>query len=144
MTEIWFISAAVLLFSELLLTGTFFLLPFAIGSFFAGVSSLISDNTNVQLSVFVIFIVIGVFVSLKIFGPERKRKNKLEFSDGVNKYIGKSFLTTKELDPYTSTSQHVFNDDWQVISFQQRISSETLVKVIKVDGTKLVVSPKEE
>ena len=35
MTEIWFIAAGVLVLAELLVT-TFFMLPFAIGAFFAG------------------------------------------------------------------------------------------------------------
>ena len=38
MTQIWFIAAAVLVLAELLVT-TFFMLPFAIGAFFAGIAS---------------------------------------------------------------------------------------------------------
>jgi membrane protein implicated in regulation of membrane protease activity len=143
MTQIWFIAAAVLLLAELLVT-TFFMLPFAIGSFFAGLVSLISDSQNIQLGTFVVFSIVGVYISIKIFGP---KKNKLSesknFNEGTNKYIGKSFVSTAELDPYTSISQHVFGDDWQVVSITQRIPSNTVVEVKNVSGTKLEVQTKE-
>ena len=69
MTQIWFIAAAVLLLAELLVP-TFFILPFAIGSFFAGVASLFTENQNIQLSTFVIFSLIGE----RIFSQKYKLK----------------------------------------------------------------------
>ena len=45
--------------------------------------------------------------------------------------------------PYTSISQHVFGDDWQVVSISQRIPSNTVVEVKNVSGTKLEVQTKE-
>ena len=75
MTQIWFIAAAVLLLAELLVT-TFFMLPFAIGSFFAGLVSLVSDSQNIQLGTFVIFSIVGVYISIKIFGPKKNKSSK--------------------------------------------------------------------
>ena len=144
MTQIWFIAAAVLVLAELLVT-TFFMLPFAIGAFFAGIASLITDSQDIQLGTFVIFSIIGVYVSVKIFGPRRGRKNISEnFSEGVNKYIGTTFVTTEELDIYDPTLQHVYGDDWQVLALNKRIPSGTEVKVINVNGTKLEVETIEE
>ena len=48
MTQIWFIAAGVLLLAELLVT-TFFMFPFAVGAFFAGLVSLITDSQDIQL-----------------------------------------------------------------------------------------------
>ena len=139
MTQIWFIAAAVLVLAELLVT-TFFMLPFAIGAFFAGIASLITDSQDIQLGTFVVFSIIGVYVSVKIFGPRRGRKNISEnFSEGVNKYIGTTFVTTEELDIYDPTLQHVYGDDWQVLALNKRIPSGTEVKVVNVNGTKLEV-----
>ena len=45
MTQIWFRAAAVLVLAELLVT-TFFMLPFAIGAFFAGIASLITEKNK--------------------------------------------------------------------------------------------------
>ena len=144
MTQIWFIAAAVLVLAELLVT-TFFMLPFAIGAFFAGIASLITDSQDIQLGTFVVFSIIGVYVSVKIFGPRRGRKNISEnFSEGVNKYIGTTFVTTEELDIYDPTLQHVYGDDWQVLALNKRIPSGTEVKVINVNGTKLEVETIEE
>ena len=144
MTQIWFIAATVLVLAELLVT-TFFMLPFAIGAFFAGVASLITDSQDIQLGTFVVFSIIGVYVSVKIFGPRRGRKNISEnFSEGVNKYIGTTFVTTEELDIYDPILQHVYGDDWQVLALNKRIPSGTEVKVVNVNGTKLEVETIEE
>ena len=144
MTQIWFIAAAVLLLAELLLT-TFFMLPFAIGAFSAGIVSLITDSQDIQLGTFVAFSIVGVYISVKIFGPRKGKKEESEnFSEGVNKYIGTTFVTTEELDKYDPTLQHVYGDDWQVVSLDKRIPAGTEVKVVNVDGTKLEVQTSEE
>jgi len=143
MTQIWFIAAAVLLLAELLVP-TFFILPFAIGSFFAGLASLFTDDQNIQLSTFVIFSLVGVYLSVKVFGPKNKeKKSNSGFTEGANKYIGMTFVTTKELDIHDSTMQHVYGDDWQVVSKDRRIPVGTEVKVVNVNGTKLEVQTKE-
>ena len=143
MTQIWFIAAAVLLLAELLVP-TFFILPFAIGSFFAGVSSLFTESQNIQLSTFVVFSLVGVYLSVKVFGPKNKEmKTITSFTEGANKYIGMTFVTTEELDMYEPTLQHVYGDDWQVVSLYQRIPPGSKVKVINVNGTKLEVQTKE-
>ena len=143
MTQIWFIAAAVLLLAELLVP-TFFILPFAIGSFFAGLASLFTDNQNIQLSTFIIFSLVGVYLSVKVFGARNKeKKSSSGFTEGANKYIGMTFVTTEELDVYDSTMQHVYGDDWQVVSKDRRIPTGTEVKVVNVNGTKLEVQTKE-
>ena len=143
MTQIWFIAAAVLLLAELLVP-TFFILPFAIGSFFAGIASLFTESQNIQLSTFVLFSLVGVYLSVKVFGPRNKdKKTTTSFSEGANKYIGMTFVTSDELDMYDPTLQHVYGDDWQVVSIERRIPAGSEVKVISVNGTKLEVQTKE-
>ena len=144
MTEIWFIAAGVLVLAELLVT-TFFMLPFAIGAFFAGIVSLITDSQDIQLGTFVVFSIVGVYISVKIFGPRKQKKEEpTNFSEGVNKYIGTTFVTTDEIDIYEPTLQHVYGDDWQVVSVDRRIVPGTEVKVVSVNGTKLEVQTSEE
>ena len=143
MTQIWFIAAAVLLLAELLVP-TFFILPFAIGSFFAGIASLFTESQNIQLSTFVLFSLVGVYLSVKVFGPRTKdKKTTTSFSEGANKYIGMTFVTSDELDMYDPTLQHVYGEDWQVVSIDRRIPAGSEVKVISVNGTKLEVQTKE-
>ena len=144
MTEIWFIAAGVLVLAELLVT-TFFMLPFAIGAFFAGIVSLITDSQDIQLGTFVVFSIVGVYISVKIFGPRKQKKEEpTNFSEGVNKYIGTTFVTTDEIDIYEPTLQHVYGDDWQVVSVDRRIVPGTEVKVVSVNGTKLEVQMSKE
>ena len=143
MTEIWFIAAGVLILAELLVT-TFFMLPFAIGAFFAGTVSLITDSQDIQLGTFVVFSIVGVYISVKIFGPRKQKKEETNFSEGVNKYIGTTFVTTDEIDIYEPTLQHVYGDDWQVVSVDRRIVPGTEVKVVSVNGTKLEVQTSKE
>ncbi len=54
-----------------------------------------------------------------------------------------TFVTTEELDIYDSTLQHVYGDDWQVVSIDRRIPSGAEVKVVNVNGTKLEVQTVE-
>ena len=144
MTEIWFIAAGVLVLAELLVT-TFFMLPFAIGAFFAGIVSLITDSQDIQLGTFVVFSIVGVYISVKIFGRRKQKKEEpTNFSEGVNKYIGTTFVTTDEIDIYEPTLQHVYGDDWQVVSVDRRIVPGTEVKVVSVNGTKLEVQTSKE
>ena len=144
MTEIWFIAAGVLVLAELLVT-TFFMLPFAIGAFFAGIVSLITDSQDIQLGTFVVFSIVGVYISVKIFGPRKQKKEEsTDFSEGVNKYIGTTFVTTDEIDIYEPTLQHVYGDDWQVVSVDRRIVPGTEVEVVSVNGTKLEVQTSKE
>ena len=139
----WFIAAAVFLVAELMLSG-FVFLPISIGSLFAGFTSLLSENLNIQITVFLLFTIVGIYVSVKVFGPKKSESNESsKFSEGVNKYIGKTFHVDKEIDPYIATSSHVLGDDWLIISNERRILPGTLVEVIKIDGTKLVVVAKD-
>jgi membrane protein implicated in regulation of membrane protease activity len=139
----WFIAAAVFLVAELMLSG-FVFLPISIGSLFAGLTSLLSENLNIQITVFLLFTIVGIYVSVKVFGPKKSESTESsKFSEGVNKYIGKTFHVDKEIDPYIATSSHVLGDDWLIISNERRILPGTLVEVIKIDGTKLVVVAKD-
>ena len=62
----------------------------------------------------------------------------------MNKYIGTTFVTTDEIDIYEPTLQHVYGDDWQVVSVDRRIVPGTEVKVVSVNGTKLEVQTNKE
>ena len=143
MSSMWFIAAAFFLVAELMMSG-FVFLPISIGSLFAGLISLVSDNLNIQIAVFLLFTIIGIYISVKVFGPKKSESNESsKFSEGVNKYIGKTFHVDKEIDPYKATNSHVLGDDWLIISNERRILPGTLVEVIKIDGTKLVVVAKD-
>ena len=143
MSNMWFIAAAVFLVAELMMSG-FVFLPISIGSLFAGLISLVSDNLNIQIAVFLLFTIVGIYISVKVFGPKKSESTESsKFSEGVNKYIGKTFHVDKEIDPYIATSSHVLGDDWLIISNERRILPGTLVEVIKIDGTKLVVVAKD-
>ena len=82
--------------------------------------------------------------TFKVFGPKNKeKKTSTGFTEGANKYLGMTFVTTEELDIYDSTLQHVYGDDWQVVSVDRRIPSGSEVKVVNVNGTKLEVQTVE-
>ena len=59
---------------------------------------------------------------------EKKKEESKNFSEGVNKYIGTTFVTTEELDQYEPTLQHVYGDDWQIVSLDKRIPEGTKLK----------------
>jgi len=139
----WFIAAAVFLIAELMVSG-FVFLPISIGALFAGLTSLITENFNTQIAVFFLFTIFGIYISIKVFGPKKQENiNRKEFSEGVNKYIGKTFHVDKEIDPYKAINSHVLGDDWLILAAEKRILPGSLVEVVKIDGTKLVVKAKD-
>ena len=104
-----------------------------------------TESQNIQLSTFVVFSLVGVYLSVKVFGPRNKdKKTSTSFTEGANKYIGMTFVTTEDLDMYEPTLQHVYGDDWQVVSVDRRIVPGTEVKVVSVNGTKLEVQTSKE
>ena len=110
MTEIWFIAAGVLILAELLVT-TFFMLPFAIGAFFAGIVSLITDSQDIQLGTFVVFSIVGVYISVKIFGPRKQKKEEEAINDYVNDLKTQDEIN-KELDNLNLSNNEKMENDW--------------------------------
>ena len=131
----WFIVAIGFGIGETF-TATFYLLPFALGGFVAGAASLLGFTLQVQGISFLLFSGVGIFLVAKYAKPNDKDSLS---TIGSFRYVGEEFLLERSLNEYTSVDVVFKGDVWKAISSGGEIYKDSLVKVIKIDGTKLVV-----
>ena len=131
----WFIVAIGFGIGEIFTT-TFYLLPFALGGLVAGFSSLIGAGLTTQWIIFFLFSVVGIIFVVRYASPKDR--------DGISttgsfRYVGEKFILDSTVGEFEPTDAVFQGDSWKVISKSGEIKKDTLVKVIAVDGTKLVV-----
>jgi membrane protein implicated in regulation of membrane protease activity len=134
---IWAVLAAVFLVGEIFTAG-FFLFPFSVGAGVAAVLTLIGAPSWLQWVSFVV--VSGVMVLLSRRLAEKVSKKPPE-AVGVDRLIGETGVVIERIDPLTDTGRiRVKKDQWRVTSADgSRIEKDATVRVVKVEGTHLVV-----
>lgn len=139
MWKFWVISAGLFLILESITTG-FLVFWFSIGSIFAMIISFFTDNIIVQTSSFLISSMILIFATRK-FCNFFLKNNK---PNNVNSMQGKIGKVTVDIVPIDGAGQvKVGGEIWSAISENSNtITKDTEVIVKKIDGVKLVVSPK--
>lgn len=139
MWKLWIISAGVFLILESITTG-FLVFWFAIGSLFAMVVSLFSENIILQATTFVISSTILIFATRK-FCDKFLKNNKPNI---VNSMSGKVGKVTVDIVPIDGKGQvKIGGEVWSAISEDNStISKDTEVIVKKIDGVKAVVAPR--
>lgn len=140
---IWLAAAAAFGIGEILIAGSFFLLPFAAGAIVASVVSLIGVHFLVTWSVFLV-VSVGAFFGMR---PMARRldanapdvagigANRLEGADGV------------VLAPISATSGDsgvvkVGTEEWRADTLEGvSVSAGSKIRVVEVQGTRLLVEP---
>ncbi len=134
---IWMIFAALFVVGEIFTAG-FFLLWFGVGAAVAGVLALFGLGFGWQLGAF-------VFVSGVLFVVSRKFAEKFTKKQppgiGADRVIGKEGIVLEEIDNSKSTGRvRLKKEEWRAESDTgEVIPVENQVKVIRLDGTHLVV-----
>ena len=118
------------------LTVTFYLLPFAFGGFVAFIAALTGLTLKVQVISFLLFSGIGIFLVAKYAKPNDKDSLS---TIGSFRYVGDEFLLDQSVNEYSPVDVVFKGDVWKAISSKGEIQQGSLVKVMKLDGTKLVV-----
>ena len=131
----WFIVAIGCGIGEIFTT-TFYLLPFALGGLVAGLSSLIGAGLTTQWIIFFLFSVVGIIFVVRYASP--KDRDGLS-TTGSFRYVGEKFILNSTVGEFEPADVIFQGDSWKVVSKSGEIKEDTLVKVIAVDGTKLVV-----
>lgn len=134
---IWIILAAVLYVGEMLTT-TFFLLPFAIGSTAALVTNLFGGELWLQ---WLVFVVVSV-VALVLLRPLAKRltMGAEQGKSGVDRLIGMTGLIVEGNAPSGESRARVDREVWNVATEDgAKLTVDTPVKVLRVDGVHLIV-----
>lgn len=141
MWYLWLIAAGIFLIAEIITTG-FLIFWLGIGSLLAMIASFITDNLFIQTTVFVISSVILI--------PLTKPLAKKYFDTGksivTNAYgiIGKTGIVTVDINTLEATGQIKVNGEVWSAKADADIPKGTKVKVLKIDGVKLIVTPMVE
>jgi len=135
----WLILAIVFFVGELMTAG-FFLMAFGVGAAVAAIIALLGLSLVWQL---VVFIVISslIVVSLRRFADRISRPEKV-IQVGIDRVMGKTAIVTEPIDPINETGiVRVDAEEWRAIpaNGHQIIPERSLVKVLSVEGTRLVV-----
>ena len=139
MSLIWFIAFLVLLFIEIV-TINLVTIWFAIGAIASMITSFFTTSIVIQI---VVFIVVSV-VSLLLTKPLMKKFKKFDVQPtNSDRVIGKSGDVIKKISKNEYGEVKVFGNVWTATS-EDEIEVGSKVKVIAIDGVKLIVKKEEE
>ena len=135
----WFILFAILLIIELLTVGLV-TVWFAIGAGAAIICSLFTDSITIQL---VVFLVTSV-ISLLIMKPILKKFKSFDITPtNLDRVVGKTGEVTKTIEPDKYGEVKIFGNTWTAAS-KSHIDVGTKVKILSIDGVKLIVWKEEK
>ncbi len=135
----WFIAFIILLLIEL---GTVNLVSiwFAIGAIAAMITTFITDSIVIQV---IIFIVVSI-ITLLITKPLVKKFKGFEVQPtNSDRVIGKVGEVTKKIEKNKYGEVKIFGNVWTAAS-DDVIDEGEKVKVLSIDGVKLIVKKEEE
>lgn len=135
----WFITFIVLLFIELI-TINLVSIWFAVGALISMIVSFVSDSLIIQI---VTFVVVSIF-TLLITKPLIKRfKITKIVPTNSDRVIGKRGEVVKKIEANKYGEVKIFGNIWTAYSDQELEIGE-IVKVLSIDGVKLIVEKEEK
>lgn len=140
MWYIWLIMAGIFLIAEIITVG-FLIFWLSIGSLFAMITSLFTDNLVIQTTVFVISSTILIFVTKPFVKKFATNKNPIKTN--VYSIIGKDGIVTQDINPIEAVGQiKISGEVWSATSQDnQIIPKDTKVRVLEIKGVKAIVEP---
>lgn len=139
MVDGWIIAFLVLILIELV-TVNLVSIWFAIGSIAAYITTFFTDNFMIQLIVFVIVSIISLLAMKPLTKKIRNRKYE---PTNLDRVIGKEGVVTKDITKNSYGEVKVSGSIWTATS-KKAISKGTQVKVLKIEGVKLLVEEVKE
>jgi membrane protein implicated in regulation of membrane protease activity len=136
---VWLIIAMLFFLGEVITVG-FVLAAFGVGALAAFVAALIGLNLQWQLLVFVVVSAISVVFSRRF--ADRVTGEQAE-GVGVDRVLGKYAVVLTPIEPMEAKGRvRVQREEWRAESADgQAIPVDTVVEVIRVEGTRLIVRP---
>ena len=139
MAIIWFVAFLLLLIIEIA-TINLVTIWFAFGAIAAMITTMFTDSVIVQVAVFLVVSIISLILTKPVMKAFRKTDIEPTNSDRV---IGKSGEVIKEISNNEYGEVKVFGNVWTATS-KQNLSVGDKVKVISIEGVKLIVEKEEE
>lgn len=139
MVMAWFIAFVVLLFIELV-TVNLVTIWFAIGAIAAIITTIFTDSILIQT---IVFVVVSV-ISLLVTKPLMKKFKVFDITPtNSDRVIGKIGEVTKKIGKNNYGEVKVYGNTWTASS-KEEIEEGTKVKVLSIDGVKLIVEKEEK
>ena len=139
MVGVWLISFLLLLFIEVI-TINLVTIWFALGSLAALITTILTDNVNIQVIVFIVVSAVSLIITKPLVAKLRKRKIT---PTNLDRVIGKEGVVIKDISKNSYGEVKVGGSIWTATS-ANNIKKDSQVKVLKIDGVKLVVEKIEE
>ncbi len=143
---IWLVMALVFAVGEISMAGTFFLLPFAIG---AAAAAVVAFLTSSVVATWIAFVTVSVVAFAALF-PLGRRLNRSTRTDqdgvGADRWIGRPAVVLEEIPrgPSATGLIRVDREEWRAEAHNDSaIAAGVTVRVLRVDGTRLIVEPAE-
>ena len=108
-TWIVFLIIALLFFIAEIYTPTMFFLNFSIASILCALFSLITDNYNVLIPLFVVFSILSI-IFLRPFLNINPNKEKSQYFE--SQYVGKEAKTITEITPFSGRIT-IYDENWE-------------------------------
>lgn len=135
----WFIAFVILLLIELF-TVNLVTIWFAIGAVAAIITTIFTDSVLIQSIVFVVVSVISLLITKPLIKKVKKFEVEPTNSDRV---IGKVGDVTKKIEKNKYGEVKVYGNTWTASS-KDVIEVGERVKVLSIDGVKLIVEKEEK
>lgn len=139
---IWIGLAALLVIGEIFTAG-FFLLWFGIGAGVAGILALLGFGDGWQWASFLV-------ISIGLFAISRRFADKITAEQppgiGADRFIGKQGVVLETINNDENKGRvRIDTDEWRALSNgDEIISVDAKVEVIRIEGTRMVVTQLEE
>ena len=143
---IWLGTAAVFALSEIAVPGTFFMISFAAGAAAAAIAAFLGADVALTWVVFVV----GTVLALALLLPVGRRLNRDHHpsgrGEGADRWVGKLAVVIGEIPGgvHSTGTVRIEREEWRAESVDgSPVDVGAEVQVLRVDGTRLVVTPTE-
>ncbi|MHC4504775.1 MAG: NfeD family protein [Planctomycetota bacterium] len=142
--HLWLIAGLLSLVAELMLPG-FLVACFAVGCFAALPLALLGATIAWQLMAFSVGTMAGLFALRPLVLKYAHRKGSGEATN-VDALPGRTCIVTEAIDPLRNVGRvKLGGEDWKAVTADEsEIEADRKVRVVRVDGAKLVVEPVPE
>lgn len=116
---------------------------FVVGAVGAAITSIFTTNILIQTGVFVALTVLALIITKPLV--KRFKRNIKKVSTNSDRLIGMTGVVLKDINPLEATGQVKVNGEvWTAKTVSDNVGKDTKVKVLSIEGVKLIVEPVKE
>ena len=142
MITLWIFVAIASIVIEIITLGDLICIWFAVGALVSGILAWIKVRTAIQ---FIAFFVVSIAVMLIVRPLAAKYLRGNVVATNSDRLIGMNAVVTKDITAESWGERQVAGMTWSCISIDsQPVRKDTVVRIMAIDGVKLIVRPIDE